>query len=39
MTDLVEPFDPERYNEQATIAENILFGVPDVRRFQGPKSR
>ena len=28
MADLVEPFDPERYNRQATIAENLLFGVP-----------
>jgi len=26
--DLVEPFDPARYNRQATIGENILFGVP-----------
>lgn len=25
--DLVEPFDPERYNHQATVGENILFGV------------
>jgi ABC-type thiamine transport system ATPase subunit len=24
----VDPFDPERYNRHATIAENILFGVP-----------
>jgi ABC-type multidrug transport system fused ATPase/permease subunit len=24
---LVQPFDPERYNPQATIGENILFGV------------
>ncbi|GEP02987.1 ABC transporter ATP-binding protein/permease [Methylobacterium oxalidis] len=23
---LVEPFDPERYNHQATVGENILFG-------------
>jgi putative ABC transport system ATP-binding protein len=28
MADLVEPFDPERYNDQATVAENLLFGVP-----------
>ena len=28
MADLVEPFDPERYNTQATVAENLLFGVP-----------
>jgi putative ABC transport system ATP-binding protein len=26
--DLVEPFDPERYNTHATIAENLLFGAP-----------
>ena len=25
---LVEPFDPDRYNPQATVGENILFGVP-----------
>jgi putative ABC transport system ATP-binding protein len=24
---LVEPFDPERYNNSATVGENILFGV------------
>jgi ABC-type transport system involved in cytochrome bd biosynthesis fused ATPase/permease subunit len=24
----VDPFDPERYNRHATLAENILFGVP-----------
>jgi putative ABC transport system ATP-binding protein len=28
MADLVEPFDPDRYNDQATVAENLLFGVP-----------
>jgi putative ABC transport system ATP-binding protein len=28
LTDLVEPFDPTRYNSNATIAENLLFGVP-----------
>ncbi|KAA2237872.1 ABC transporter ATP-binding protein [Salinarimonas soli] len=26
--DLVDPFDPKAYNTHATIAENILFGVP-----------
>lgn len=26
--DLVEPFDPARYNRQATVGENILFGMP-----------
>jgi ABC-type multidrug transport system fused ATPase/permease subunit len=25
---LVEPFDPERYNSNATLAENLLFGAP-----------
>ncbi len=24
---MVEPFDPERYNQQATIGENLLFGT------------
>ncbi|WP_442041007.1 ABC transporter transmembrane domain-containing protein [Microvirga sp. 2MCAF35] len=35
MDDLVEPFDPERYNSQATIAENLLFGVPISDEFKG----
>ena len=35
MADLVEPFDPALYNDQATIAENILFGVPISRRLIG----
>ncbi|MBB4041467.1 putative ABC transport system ATP-binding protein [Microvirga flocculans] len=35
MSDLVEPFDPERYNSQATIAENLLFGVPISDEFKG----
>ena len=25
---LVEPFDPQRYNTNATVGENLLFGVP-----------
>lgn len=25
---LVEPFDPDRYNHQASVGENILFGTP-----------
>jgi putative ABC transport system ATP-binding protein len=33
--DLVEPFDPERYNAQATVAENLLFGVPTTRALTG----
>jgi ABC-type multidrug transport system fused ATPase/permease subunit len=28
LADAVDPFDPDRYNEHATIGENILFGVP-----------
>lgn len=28
LSDLVEAFDPARYNLHATIAENLLFGVP-----------
>jgi putative ABC transport system ATP-binding protein len=35
MADLVEPFDAERYNDQATIAENLLFGVPTSPEFTG----
>jgi len=33
--DVVEPFDPERYNAQATVAENLLFGVPTTRDLIG----
>jgi len=35
MADLVEPFDIARYNEQASIAENLLFGVPVSDAFMG----
>ena len=28
LTALVEPFDPSRYNNQASIAENLVFGTP-----------
>lgn len=28
MSELVEPFDEERYNTNATVAENLLFGTP-----------
>ncbi|MBI3707579.1 MAG: ATP-binding cassette domain-containing protein [Proteobacteria bacterium] len=28
MRNLVEPFHPERYNTNATLAENLLFGTP-----------
>ena len=27
LSELVEPFDPERYNHNATLAENLLFGT------------
>ncbi|MGE0212841.1 MAG: ABC transporter transmembrane domain-containing protein [Parvibaculaceae bacterium] len=30
---LVEVFDPERYADQATIGENLLFGTPDGLTF------
>jgi putative ABC transport system ATP-binding protein len=35
MADLVEPFDAARYNAQATVAENLLFGVPTSRALTG----
>lgn len=35
MAELVQPFDPERYNIQATVAENLLFGVPTSRTLTG----
>ena len=35
MADLVEPFDPERYTAQATVAENLLFGVPTSSALTG----
>jgi putative ABC transport system ATP-binding protein len=35
MAELVEPFDAERYNIQATVAENLLFGVPTSRTLTG----
>ena len=28
ITNLVETFDPERYNTNASVAENLLFGTP-----------
>jgi ABC-type multidrug transport system fused ATPase/permease subunit len=33
LTGLVEPFDPARYNANATIAENLLFGTPVQPKF------
>jgi len=35
MADLVEPFDRDRYNHQATLGENLLFGVPTSRALMG----
>ena len=35
MADLVEPFDPQRYNAQATVAENVLFGMPTSPALTG----
>lgn len=35
MADLVEPFDADRYSDQATIAENLLFGVPISEELMG----
>lgn len=31
---LVEPFDPDRYNTNATLAENLLFGTPVDPAFE-----
>ena len=28
VSQLIEPFDPKKYNTNATVAENILFGLP-----------
>lgn len=33
MAGLVEPFDPDRYNDNATMAENLLFGTPIDSKF------
>jgi len=35
MAALVEPFDPARYNNQATVGENLLFGEPVGPAFAG----
>ncbi|HEX8167671.1 MAG TPA: ABC transporter ATP-binding protein [Beijerinckiaceae bacterium] len=35
MAELVEPFDAGRYNHQATVGENLLFGVPTSRALMG----
>jgi len=31
---LIEPFDPERYNNNLSVAENVLFGAPISEEFQ-----
>lgn len=33
----VEPFDPDRYNANATIGENLLFGLPSEGMLDGAK--
>lgn len=33
LADLIEPFHPERYNTNATMAENLLFGTPRGEDF------
>ncbi len=33
LSELVEPFDPSRYNRNATLAENLLFGTPVGKVF------
>jgi putative ABC transport system ATP-binding protein len=35
MADLVEPFDDQLYNKHATVADNLLFGVPTSPEFKG----
>ncbi|MFK8253182.1 ABC transporter transmembrane domain-containing protein [Ancylobacter terrae] len=35
--ELVEPFEPDTYNTNATIGENMLFGVPVGQRFAADK--
>ncbi|GJE00093.1 ABC transporter transmembrane domain-containing protein [Methylobacterium isbiliense] len=35
MAHLVEPFDKTRYNRQATVGENLLFGVPTTPSLIG----
>ncbi len=36
-TEFVEPFDPELYNSQASIGENLLFGTADDPQFGSDK--
>src|SRR6478735_1661897 len=35
MADLVEPFDLRQFNDQSTLAENLLFGVPTSDSYRG----
>ncbi len=35
--DAIEPYDPSRYTRNATIGENILFGVPSQEAFAGAR--
>jgi len=35
--DAVEPYDPQRYTRNATIGENVLFGVPTEAAFVGSR--
>ncbi|MEL7428365.1 MAG: hypothetical protein AAFN43_00060 [Pseudomonadota bacterium] len=32
--EFVEPFDPEKYNDQSSISENLLFGTATDERFE-----
>jgi putative ABC transport system ATP-binding protein len=34
LSQLIEPFDPDAYNKNATLAENILFGTPRRADFE-----
>ena len=37
LSDLVEPFDPAKYNHHATLAENLLFGTAVGEEFEADK--
>lgn len=34
LDEIVEPFDPDKYNDQSSVAENLLFGTPADERFE-----
>lgn len=36
LSSLVVPFDPDAYNLEATVGENLLFGTPTGPEFTGP---